>query len=105
MNKRFIASLGGVAVALGVAGCTSMIPRYERPAAPVPAAFAGDAGTVSATTAASDIDWQSFFTDDRLKRLIAIALENNRDLRVAVLNIEQVRAQYQVRRADEWRRR
>ena len=101
MNKRFIASLGGVAAALALAGCTSMTPRYERPAAPVPAVFSGDVATGSATTAASDIGWQSFFTDERLKRLIALALQNNRDLRVAVLNIEQVRAQYQLRRADE----
>ena len=101
MNKRFVASLGGVAAALAMAGCTSLIPRYERPAAPVPAVFSGDATAVSATTAASDIAWQSFFTDERLKRLIALALQNNRDLRVAVLNIEQVRAQHQLRRADE----
>ena len=40
MNKRLIASLGGVSAALALAGCTSMIPRYERPAAPVPAATA-----------------------------------------------------------------
>ncbi len=101
MNKRFIASLGGVAAALALAGCTSMIPRYERPAAPVPAAFPGNTNATGGGVAAVDIAWQSFFTDERLKRLIAAALQNNRDLRVAVLNIEQVRAQYQLRRADE----
>lgn len=102
MNKRLIASLGGVAAALALAGCASMVPRYERPAAPVPAAFAGDVGAAPGGMLASDIAWQSFFTDERLKRLIAVALQNNRDLRVAVLNIEQVRAQYLLRRADEW---
>ena len=51
--------------------------------------------------AAADIDWQRFFADPRLKRLIELALANNRDLRVAVLNIEQARAIYQIRRADE----
>ena len=101
MNRRLIASLGGVAAALALVGCTSMIPRYERPAAPVPAAFAGDVGNASGGVVASEVAWQSFFTDERLKRLIALALQNNRDLRVAVLNIEQVRAQYQLRRADE----
>jgi multidrug efflux system outer membrane protein len=50
--------------------------------------------------AASDIGWRDFFGDQRLKRLIDVALRNNRDLRVSVLNIEQARAQYQVRRAD-----
>jgi multidrug efflux system outer membrane protein len=51
--------------------------------------------------AAADIDWQRFFADARLRQLISLALANNRDLRIAVLNIEQTRALYQVRRADE----
>jgi multidrug efflux system outer membrane protein len=51
---------------------------------------------------ASDIPWQQFFADPRLQRLIEKALVNNRDLRVAVLAIEQSRAQFDVRRADEW---
>ena len=46
--------------------------------------------------------WQTFFPDTRLQRLIELALVNNRDLRVAVLNIEQARAQYQMRRADQF---
>jgi len=50
---------------------------------------------------AAAIEWQRYFADARLKRLIDIALVNNRDLRVAVLNIEQARAAYQVKRADE----
>ncbi|HZE90182.1 MAG TPA: efflux transporter outer membrane subunit [Rhizobacter sp.] len=92
------------AVPLGaglLGACMSMAPHYERPAAPVPAAFADPASAPAASTpAANDIEWQSHFNDERLKRLIAIALNNNRDLRVAVLNIEQARAQYQIRRAD-----
>ncbi|MBN3819873.1 efflux transporter outer membrane subunit, partial [Paraburkholderia sp. Se-20369] len=50
--------------------------------------------------AATDIGWREFFVDPRLQRLIDIALKNNRDLRVAVLNIEAARAQYQITRAD-----
>ena len=93
---------GGVALALSLAGCTTMIPNYERPAAPVAAAYPGaTAAPAPAGAAASDIEWQSYFGDARLKRLIDVALQNNRDLRVAVLNIEQARAQHQVRRADE----
>lgn len=87
------------AAALLLAGCTSMAPKYERPAAPVAAAFS-DTATAGATRPAADIAWQSFFVDERLKRLIEIALKNNRDLRVAVLNIEAARATYGVRRAD-----
>jgi len=88
-----------------LAGC-SLIPKYERPAAPVPQAFPteGAKGVAVTDTAgqptAGDIEWQRFFTDERLRRAIAIALENNRDMRIAVLNIEQARAQYQIRRAD-----
>lgn len=91
-----------VALALALAACSS-IPAYERPAAPVPSEWNGaSAGAPpSSAAAAADIDWRDFFTEPRLRRLIELALQNNRDLRVAVLNIEQARAQYQVRRADE----
>ena len=99
-----------LAAAVFVAGC-SMMPAYERPAAPIAANYPAAPGTGAsalATTptnavaqAASSIAWQDFFADAPLKKLIALALVNNRDLRVAVLNIEQARAQYQIRRADQ----
>ena len=95
-------AFGALAAALLLGGCMSFVPAYERPAAPVAPAYPAElspAGTPGA--AAADIDWQRFFADPRLKRLIELALANNRDLRVAVLNIEQARAAYQVRRADE----
>jgi NodT family efflux transporter outer membrane factor (OMF) lipoprotein len=88
-----------VAAAALLAACSSMAPTYERPAAPVAASFPLDSGATG--TAAADIDWQSFFPDPRLRELIALALQGNRDLRVAVLAIEQARAQYQIRRADQ----
>ncbi|MDR6213208.1 efflux transporter outer membrane subunit [Paracidovorax wautersii] len=89
-----------VAAAALMAGC-SFIPTYERPAAPVPTAFnAAEAAAPVGAKAASDIDWKEYFADPRLQQLIGIALENNRDLRVAVLNIEQARAQFQIQRAD-----
>ena len=90
-----------VAAAL-LAGC-SFIPKYERPAAPVPQAYAL-AGTdaPAATRPAADIDWKEYFTDPRLQRLIGIALDNNRDLRVAMLNVEQARAQFQIQRANQF---
>ena len=94
--------LSALACALALGGCMSFIPAYERPAAPVAAAYAPELMPVGAGgTAAADIEWQRYFTDPRLKRLIEVALQNNRDLRVAVLNIEQARAAYQVKRADE----
>src|SRR3546814_4372115 len=48
----------------------------------------------------ADLAWRDFFTDERLRRLIALALENNRDLRVALANVAQARAQFHVQRAD-----
>ncbi|WP_243492032.1 efflux transporter outer membrane subunit [Massilia violaceinigra] len=95
-----------LALALALAGCASMAPKYERPAAPVapafPASAFGQAPPLAGASseAASSIAWQRFFADARLKQLIELALANNRDLRVAILNIEQARAQYQIRRAD-----
>jgi len=87
-----------IAAPLALAGCMSMAPKYERPAAPVAPAFAeaGSPGSEAAVT----IGWQRFFADARLRQLIDLALANNRDLRVAILNIEQARAQFQIRRAD-----
>ncbi len=83
-----------------LAGCGSLTPSYERPAAPVPGQFATTA-TSDTAVAAPDLAWQDFFQDARLKQLIALALEHNRDLRVAALNLEQARASWQIRRADE----
>jgi multidrug efflux system outer membrane protein len=75
-----------------------MIPEYERPKAPIDSHF--PAGNQSeAKNVAANIAWKDFFVDDRLKKLIELALVNNRDLRVAVLNVEQSRAQYQITRS------
>ena len=94
--------------ALGaLGGCASMAPPYERPLAPVAAEFPdterAQAASGALTTAqpASDTDWRVFFADPRLEALIDLALQNNRDLRVAVLNIERVRAQYQIQRSEQ----
>ncbi len=80
-----------------LAGC-SMIPTYERPEAPVPAAFPY-AGAATGT-AATELQWRQFFADARLAALVETALRNNRDLRIAALNIAQARAQYDIRQAD-----
>jgi multidrug efflux system outer membrane protein len=87
------------------AACT-VEPKYDRPAAPVPQTFpdgeAYRAGAVTPTTgkAAADIGWREFFTEARLQQLIELALANNRDLRIAALNVEAQRAQYRIQRAD-----
>jgi len=88
-----------------LAGCATMAPKYEQPVAPVPAAWPSgpsykDGAGAPAAKAVADIPWQEFFVDPQLRKLIALALENNRDLRVAVLNIERSRAQYQIQRSE-----
>jgi multidrug efflux system outer membrane protein len=141
-----MASLHTLSAALAVVfagGCT-MIPHYERPAAPVPERFpvvtlpvmseaaraesgaesadetdgavlsSSDQAAVTETAAletsekpadaggapADAVAWQAYFSDARLREVIALALANNRDLRVAALDIERARAQYRIRRAD-----
>jgi len=89
-----------------LAGC-SLAPVYERPAAPVPTQWtSGQASgmaaddTQAAPSSAAVLQWDSFIVDDKLRELVALALENNRDLRQAVLNIDAARAMYRVQRAD-----
>ncbi|RZL96576.1 MAG: efflux transporter outer membrane subunit [Variovorax sp.] len=90
--------LAALAAAMLV-GC-SLIPTYERPASPVPAVFPGAQPPAAAgQPMASKIAWQDYFTDPRLAKLIETALANNRDLRIAALNIEQARAQFQIERS------
>jgi multidrug efflux system outer membrane protein len=97
-----------VAIALLMAGC-SLQPVYERPAAPVDAAYptgaaykASDGKSDSAALPAVDTGWRDFLTDPRLQRLIEIGLANNRDLRVAALNVAQMQAQYRIQRAAQF---
>lgn len=99
-NRDLTTRLSPLVAALLLAGC-SMIPTYERPALPVPQAYplAGDATGVPS---GADTAWRDFVQDARLRELVRRALDNNRDLRVATLNIERVRAQYQIQRANQF---
>jgi multidrug efflux system outer membrane protein len=108
-----IRSLSLLVSALVLAGCTSLAPDYQRPAAPVPATWAAvpadaagravaDSPAEASAPAAADITWPQFFTDPQLRQLIGQALANNRDLRIAVLNIERARALYGVQSAERW---
>ncbi|HOB01930.1 MAG TPA: efflux transporter outer membrane subunit [Casimicrobium huifangae] len=97
---KFLSLGAPVVTSLLLAAC-SFVPAYERPAAPVATAYPG-AGATSATTPAADIAWQDYFVDARLRKLIELSLANNRDLRVAVLNIDRAQAQYRVQRAAQF---
>jgi multidrug efflux system outer membrane protein len=87
-----------IALVLTLAGC-SFIPNYERPAAPVPEQWPVKVGS-SAT--ASIGDWNAYFTDAQLQKLIAAALEYNRDLRIAVARVEEARALAGIASADRF---
>ena len=101
MRSRLAIRATLFAFVVALAACSSLIPPYERPAAPVPPTYPPDVTPASASArAAADVDWQRFFAD-RAWKADRLALANNRDLRIAVLNIEQARAIYQIRRADE----
>lgn len=106
-----------VALAAVLAGGCTMIPDYQRPAAPVPERFpvvtpadgneaspapGADAqpGDAAQAAPADSLAWSDYFADPRLREVIALAIANNRDLRVAALNIEQARAAYRIQRAD-----
>src|SRR5262245_24524539 len=104
MKLRYIAA--PLAAAALMTGC-SLQPIFSQPAAPVAATFpngeaykypaTGEGGTMLPAT---EIGWRDFIADQRLQRIIEIALFNNRDLRVAALNVMQMQAQYRIQRAQ-----
>ena len=100
--STFLKYIALTTLAASLVACGSMAPDYQRPAAPVPAQFPLVADAVAAKTAAADLPWQTFFADARLQQLIRIALDNNRDLRVALLNVEQAKTQVDSHNADRW---
>ena len=94
MINRIIKPLLCASSLLALAAC-SMAPHYERPDAPVALNE-----TAQSEKMAADIGWRDFYRNQQLQTLIEQALENNRDLRVAALTVEQVRAQYRIQRAQ-----
>jgi len=105
MTMKMNASLLMLGAALAVAAGCTMIPRYERPASPVPGQWpeTGTNGVPAASTnapTARDLGWREVFPDANLQQVIALAIASNRDLRLAALNVERVRALYGVQRAE-----
>jgi NodT family efflux transporter outer membrane factor (OMF) lipoprotein len=95
-------------LAVALAAC-SMAPTYKRPDAPIPSAYPNGpaystpgAAAPQAGPAAPDLGWRDFFADPALQQLIAQALANNRDLRIATLNIDEARALYRIQRAAQF---
>ncbi|MDY0190510.1 MAG: efflux transporter outer membrane subunit [Desulfuromonas sp.] len=100
MNKRLLLFIG---LGFVLAGC-SLTPKYTQPEAPIagqwPQAVAPQQTASTAALAAAQISWQDFFTNPQLHQLISITLDNNRDLRLAALNVARSRAMYGIQRAQ-----
>ena len=102
MNKNALLLLVGIVIFLG--GC-SFAPKYTQPKAPIPVEWPQGVAYKSAQAAPGAVTvqvlkWRDFLTDARLQKLIETALNNNRDLRLAALNVERARALYGVQRAE-----
>jgi len=105
MNKNVLLLLFLVLIGIAIlaTGCT-MAPKYARPAAPIPTAWptgtAYEVGVSTNAPQAVDVKWRDYFTDSKLQKVIGLALTNNRNLRVAALNVEYTLAIYGIRRAE-----
>ena len=103
MRKSISRRVNPLLVVLSAAvlsACASMAPDYRRPALPVPDTFAAADSVLAAARSATEVGWREFFSDPKLREVIDAALTNNRDLRVAALNIERARGLYGIREAD-----
>jgi multidrug efflux system outer membrane protein len=101
MTRNLICLLGAIVLLISC----SLAPPYSQPETPVPAAWpTGQAyekpPAAPDVATATEIPWREFFRDERLQEVIATALENNRDLRLAALNVQRAQAIYGIRRAD-----
>ena len=104
MNKKRFLLI--IVIFFVVAGCT-MAPKYKRPETPVPLKWPGGPAYIymedaadESTPAASALSWRKFIKDERLRKVVETALNNNRDLRIATLNVERARAYYGIQRAE-----
>jgi multidrug efflux system outer membrane protein len=104
MRRNLTAALLA-AVLMATAGC-SFIPEYKQPDLPVASTWegkapAGQKASVPETgTLAQDLFWQSYFESGTLQQIVTLALDNNRDLRVALLNIDKAKAAFRIQKAD-----
>lgn len=97
MKRMRLSPVLSLAVASVLLSACTLAPRYERPATPTPGQYPGI--TENTERLAANITWAEFIQEARLRQLITQALNNNRDLRVAMLNVERSRAQYRVTRS------
>jgi len=101
MDRHLFFLMFGIGLVLG--GCT-LAPQYTRPESPIPADWPTGAAYQDATTKdapkVQELRWWEFITDEKLQKVVEAALNNNRDLRLAALNVERARALYGIQRAE-----
>lgn len=83
---------------VAAASCMTLTPEYSRPAPPVPEHW--PTADVTGNSKANGLKWDSFYKDDKLRKIIKLALENNRDIGVATLKVERAAANYRIQRAE-----
>ena len=98
-------SIGALLGILAVSGC-SLAPQHEMPSPSIPSSYSAVIGGRSEINlegrVAPEVSWRAYFVDPYLQNLIALALENSRDLRGAVLRAEEARASYGIQRAEQF---
>ena len=100
MRTLYKSTLSIVAITFLVSGCATLSPEYERPSAPIPSTFASNAK--ESNQSVQELSYRAFINDERLTKVVALALEQSRNLRKAVANIEAARATYRVQRSSEF---
>ncbi|AUH01439.1 multidrug transporter [Prodigiosinella confusarubida] len=98
LSRRALTPVTAVVLATFLTGCT-LVPEYHRPVAPVASAWPIKAKTGVSDTSVAAITWQTLFVDPKLRQVVQLALDNNRDLKIAILNIEKAQAQYRIQRS------
>ena len=99
-THRHARRAASLAIGVLLSGCASMAPPYVTPSLPVASTYATDSSRDGAS--AASIAWRDYFTDPQLQTLIELALANNRDLRTAVLRVDEARAAYGIQRAERF---
>jgi multidrug efflux system outer membrane protein len=88
---------------VALSGCGSLAPSYQQPALPVPTTYpTGPHDVANVAGSARSLAWEHYFTDPQLQQLIRTALDNNRDLRTALLRVEEARASFRIQRAERF---
>lgn len=101
MSRAFV-TLAALGTALALGACGSLVPATQAPSADLRADFRVDAGDPPLSNANTAHEWDGFFADDRLRRVVGLALTGNRSLRAGLAAVERARAQYGITEAARW---